>query len=241
MMFNNSINTAVLAATLLFKSTDAINCPNARLIKAQGGPDNTCGGGTNHYWPVDYGLDACHAWQGTGTDGRLHTNSAKNMRCDGGVFKFTQYAGNLICDGTGVDKEIGTTCEQDIPPTIYTVGLDLSCCIDPDGDACKALTGQPSAREGSDIFLDGQECDADGGTTTSTPPPTPLPTPQPVTPSPTKTILTKAPTTNKPTPSGTASSCDEDTCNAIRRPMICNRSDCCVYNRRQNKCMLGSL
>ena len=136
-MFNNSINTAVLAATLLFKSTDAINCPNARLIKAQGGPDNTCGGGTNHYWPVDYGLDACHAWQGTGTDGRLHTNSAKNMKCEDGVFKFTRYAGNLDSSGSGVDKEIGTTCEQDIVVLI-----------------------RMEAKEGASIFLDGVECDS---------------------------------------------------------------------------------
>ena len=71
-------------------------------------------GGVIHLWPVDYGVDACHAWQGLGTDGRLHTNSAKNMKCEDGVFKFTRYAGNLDSSGSGVDKEIGTTCEQDI-------------------------------------------------------------------------------------------------------------------------------
>lgn len=71
-------------------------------------------GGVIHLWPVDYGVDACHACQGLGTDGRLHTNSAKNMKCEDGVFKFTRYAGNLDSSGSGVDKEIGTTCEQDI-------------------------------------------------------------------------------------------------------------------------------
>ena len=94
-------------------------------------------GGVIHLWPVDYGVDACHAWQGLGTDGRLHTNSAKNMKCEDGVFKFTRYAGNLDSSGSGVDKEIGTTCEQDIVVLI-----------------------RMEAKEGASIFLDGVECDS---------------------------------------------------------------------------------
>ena len=236
-------NAAILFASLFIKSTNAVQCPNARLIKAQGGRDSTCGGGTNHYWPVDYGTDACHAWEGSGTDGRLHTNSAKNMRCEDGKFKFTQYAGNLVCGGSGVDKVIGTDCEQDIPPTIYTIGVDLSCCIDPDGAACQALVGQPSAREGSSIFLDGEECDdSDGGGSGPTTPSTSRPTtpPTPSTPRPSKAPTTPSPTrppVAKPTRAPTDSTCNDDTCSSIRRRMACNSFDCCTWNRRAGRCM----
>lgn len=33
-------------------------------------------------------------------------------------------------------------------------------CKDPDGVVCEALIGQPSAKEGASIFLDGVECDS---------------------------------------------------------------------------------
>ena len=163
MMIYNKFSPLKLAlvASLFHSHAQAEKCPDTRLVKTQTGFEATCGDGGGviyHYWPIDYSPGACHAWQGTGSDGRLHSNSAKNMRCEEGKFKFTQYAGNLVCSGNGVDKAAGNECEQDIPPSLYTIGVDLSCCIDPSGDACQALTGQPSARAGSSIFLDGEEC-----------------------------------------------------------------------------------
>ena len=148
----------VLLASLVWKDVDAVKCPDADLIQVQTGTAVTCGSGNIHYWPVSYDPDDCHGWQDTDPEGKVHDNAASNMRCEDGTFKFTQYAASLVCDGTGVDKVIGPDCEQDIPPTLYSIGADLSCCIDPEGDAC--LYGQPAAREAA-IFFNGEECDAD--------------------------------------------------------------------------------
>ena len=44
---------------------------------------------------------------------------------------------------------------EDFPPSLHSIGADLSFCIDPNGDAC--LYGQPtSANYGAVIYFNGE-------------------------------------------------------------------------------------
>jgi hypothetical protein len=48
-------------------------------------------------------------------------------------------------------------CQQDIPPKLYTVAVDLTCCTDPTAATCK--TGSPSVTvPGAAIFHNGKKC-----------------------------------------------------------------------------------
>lgn len=87
------------------------------------------------------------------------------MKCNSdGSFTFTQYAGNTRCEGSGVVKTAYLNqCEQDIPPTIYTKGVDLECCLNPDSEACNDSMGYPRVTvPNSVITMNGQACGGDG-------------------------------------------------------------------------------
>ncbi|MFP6662772.1 MAG: hypothetical protein VCC00_01055 [Deltaproteobacteria bacterium] len=102
----------------------------------------------------------CHGWTATDPRGDVHENSASAIQCNSdGSFSFTQYAGNLTCDGTGVDKTfVLDECDQDIPPTLYTSATDLTCCTAPESPEC--LTDVPLVESaGSEIFLNGELCE----------------------------------------------------------------------------------
>jgi len=102
---------------------------------------------------------ACHGWRATDTRGELHDNSANAIRCNAdGSFQFTQFAGNLKCEGTGTVKVYAPgQCEQDTPPSLYTVPVDLECCAHPGSAAC--AVGRPSVGiAGAEITLDGEAC-----------------------------------------------------------------------------------
>jgi hypothetical protein len=96
------------------------------------------------------------------SDSREHLNSANQIQCnpDGSV-SFVQFANSLDCReivGAGVAKsfQVGT-CEQDIPPTLYTTGIDTTCCTDPAAAGC--VTGSPSALDGkATIYPNGKKC-----------------------------------------------------------------------------------
>jgi hypothetical protein len=133
------------------------------LVALQTGQDSSCGGGNIHLWPVAYGSEDCHGWTAVDTSGRVHENSANNIRCNGdGTFSFVQYAGTLTCAGgqAGVTKTYSPDiCQQDIPPTLFTKAIDLTCCNAPGSSAC--TTGLPSVsvqNADSNIFLNGQVC-----------------------------------------------------------------------------------
>jgi hypothetical protein len=102
---------------------------------------------------------ACHGWRAVDTTGRQHDNSANAIRCNGdGSFSFTQFAGSLNCTGSGVTKSYRlNVCEQDTPPTLYTMALDLTCCTSPNSPACTSARPSVSA-PGATIFLDGAVC-----------------------------------------------------------------------------------
>lgn len=128
------------------------------LVVLQTGSDTSCSGGQLHYWPIGMAPQDCHGWQATDKQGKLHNNSANNISCNAdGSFSFTQFAGNLSCEGNGVTKTyILNACTQDIPPRLYTIATNLSCCSDPNSAECK--TGMPSTGQGATIFLNQQEC-----------------------------------------------------------------------------------
>lgn len=130
------------------------------LVKLQTGQSQTCDGGNEHHWPIGMDESDCHGWQGMDNSGGVHNNSANTIRCnEDGTFEFTQYAGNLNCEGSGVRKVYSlNTCEQDIPPMLYTVAIDLTCCSEPESPQC--ATGVPSAGPvGAEISLNGVVCD----------------------------------------------------------------------------------
>jgi hypothetical protein len=130
------------------------------LVRLQTGPDASCGGEQGHWWPVGMEADACHGWVALDTSGRQHFNSANNILCnEDGSFSFDQYPGNLDCEGTGRTKVyVLDQCEQDTPPSLYTVAVDLTCCLNPTSAECRV--GVPSVdREGSTIYLDGARCE----------------------------------------------------------------------------------
>ena len=136
---------------------NATDCA-AKLVAVQTGPSTTCDGGNTHWWPLD--STSCHGWEAVAPNGEIHQNSATNMMCiDETTIVFVQYPGTLKCEGTGTQKTITfETCEQDIPPVLYSKGIDFECCKDPDGASCK--TADPSVSvEGSTIYKDGELCD----------------------------------------------------------------------------------
>ena len=128
--------------------------------------DTTCPVGAPQHWypvggeptePTD-----CHGWAAKDTAGREHLNSASNLKCNAdGSFTLTQYAGDLGCTGTGVEKTFHQArCEQDPLPVLWSWAADLSCCSAPGSAAC-ANTGTPSvARAGWAIYLNGRACKA---------------------------------------------------------------------------------
>ncbi|MBT6436038.1 MAG: hypothetical protein HOK97_01960 [Deltaproteobacteria bacterium] len=130
------------------------------LVRLQTGQSETCDGGNEHHWPIGMDESDCHGWQGMDNSGGIHNNSANTIRCnDDGTFEFTQFGGNLNCEGNGTRKVYSlNTCEQDIPPMLYTVAIDLTCCSNPDSPDCRV--GIPSAGPvGAEISLNGVVCE----------------------------------------------------------------------------------
>ena len=160
---NISMTTAcaVNSITVSNLSVGAPSTPtcSAPLVTIQTGGDTSCKGGNTHTWPVGIPATDCHGWQSPDTVGREHNNSASNIQCNGdGTFSFVQYAGNLDCSGTGTLKTFRPdTCSQDIPPTLYSLPVDLTCCSAPGSAACKR--GLPSTSvPGSKIYLNNKLC-----------------------------------------------------------------------------------
>ena len=134
---------------------DGIADCSGPVVILQTGHSTTCDGGNLHAFPVGGSLTDCHAWGANG-GGRAHYNSASAMQCNGdGSFSYTQYAGNLYCQGNGVVKTVYfDRCEQDFPPSLWTTGNDLSWCTSGTGPI-----GNPSVSvPGGQIFLNGQVC-----------------------------------------------------------------------------------
>jgi interferon gamma-inducible protein 30 len=148
------MKTSLYLGLAVIPSSLAVDC-STTLVTVQTGSDSSCAGGNQHTWPTGYLPTQCHGWEAIDDSGKNHANSANNMRCNSdGSFSFTQFAGNLDCSGTGVDKTMTATCEQDIPPTLYSVLA---------GDDCGSFSGQPGVTQGdteNTIYLDGELCDA---------------------------------------------------------------------------------
>jgi len=95
-------------------------------------------------------------------NGKSHDNSANAIQCNAdGSVSFVQFADSLDCKevvGPGVPKtfKVGV-CEQDNPPSLYTTGVDTTCCTNPDAPEC--TQGVPSASGGkATIYLNGEVC-----------------------------------------------------------------------------------
>ena len=87
------------------------------------------------------------------------------------TFTFTQYAGNLNCGGTGVVKTVTLDeCEQDYPPSIYSIGIDFECCKNPNEASCTTGIGSTSVT-GTKIYADGVLCDDEESPTPAVPTP----------------------------------------------------------------------
>ncbi len=123
------------------------------------GPDPGCAGQNTHAWPVGMNASDCHGWRAVDNTGRAHDNSANDIRCNAdGSFSFVQFPGNLDCAGTGTQKDyLLNACEQDTPPSLFTVAFDLICCSDPADPACKTEVPSVSAAGGS-VYLNGEAC-----------------------------------------------------------------------------------
>ncbi len=145
-------------ATVDGGQVDASEC-EAPVVWLRTGPDSSCGGQNTHAWPVGMNATDCHGWRAADTSGREHDNSANDIRCnDDGSFSFVQFAGNLNCAGTGVRKDyVLDVCEQDMPPSLYTVAFDLTCCRAPSDPTCKRALPSVSVAGGS-VFLNGAAC-----------------------------------------------------------------------------------
>jgi len=117
----------------------------------------TSSGRSIHRWPTGMEPTDCHGWGAQDNSGQQHRNSASEITChDNGSFSFKQHAGNLACSGTGVLKTYyPDECQQDIPPVLYTVAIDLTCCTNP--ESC--IPEIPSIPiEGSTIYKNGILC-----------------------------------------------------------------------------------
>ena len=169
---NTGVNPTAITITNTNAGADtgAVDC-TARLVAVATSSDTTCpAGAPQHWYPVGGEPTDCHGWAAKDTSGREHLNSASNLKCNAdGSFTLTQYAGNLGCTGTGVEKTFRQArCEQDPLPVLWSRAAYLSCCSAPGSAACAANTGTPSvARQGSAIYLNGRVCKA--ATTPSAP------------------------------------------------------------------------
>ena len=151
-----------IETTATVNTSNNNNC-SYPLVMLQTGPDSECSGGNIHAWPVGVDNTDCHGWTAIDNNGKLHKNSANNISCNpDGTFSFTQYAGSLTCEGGsgGVTKTYAlNSCGQDIPPTLYTKAIDLTCCTYPDSPECQI--GAPTVSAGTSvsiIYINGQEC-----------------------------------------------------------------------------------
>ena len=130
------------------------------LVYLQTGPSDTCSGGNIHAWPVGMEAGDCHGWRGTDNGGSVHDNSANGIQCNAhGTFQFTQFAGNLNCEGSGVTKIYTLNeCQQDIPPRLYTIAFDLTCCASPSSEDC--IVDRPSVSvPNGQVMLNGTSCE----------------------------------------------------------------------------------
>lgn len=155
-----------------------VDCSGVKLVKTVSGQSATCDGFDDedapfHLWPVGVPGDYCHGWSGIASrDDREHINSANNLRCsaDGTKLLYTQYAGSIDCTSVmnpnGVEKEfVLGECHQGFPPTLYDMGTNMDCCLDPFGENCmNDFTGTPAVPENAGvtdvaIWLNGEKCD----------------------------------------------------------------------------------
>ena len=98
------------------------------------------------------------------TSSVVDSQTGSGSSCSGGskhLWPIGMAANSLDCTeivGAGVAKsfQVGT-CEQDIPPTLYTTGIDTTCCTDPAAAGC--VTGSLSALDGkATIYPNGKKC-----------------------------------------------------------------------------------
>ena len=153
--------TATTTPTTTTTGTVSSASCSAPLVTIQTGSDASCKGGGTHMYPVGMGAGACHGWRSVDPTGKTHDNSANNIRCNGdGSFSFDQYADSISCNGPlkpTTKTFYPGKCDQDIPPTLYSIPTDLSCCSAPGSSACK--TGNPSVSvAGATIYLNNQQC-----------------------------------------------------------------------------------
>lgn len=161
-------STVTLLGIVMIQEAAAADC-SAKLVQVQTGSDATCAGGSIHSWPLGLDADSCHAWSAVDSSGRKHYNSANNITCNAdGSFSFTQFANSMNCDsplGAHWKSYRINDCETDTPPTLHSMGLDFTCCSDPDSPGCKS--GVPSVGiEGAEIYLNGELCDPQAGAST---------------------------------------------------------------------------
>lgn len=158
---SGSSDTSTTTPTTTTTGTISAASCSAPLVSIQTGSDASCKGGGLHFYPVGMGAGACHGWRSVDTAGKLHDNSANNIRCNGdGSFSFDQYADSISCNGAlkpTTKTFFPGKCDRDIPPTLYSIPADLSCCSATGSSSCK--TGVPSVSvAGSSIYLNNQQC-----------------------------------------------------------------------------------
>jgi len=164
-----STNAGQLSSPKIYKNHElcsssggTANC-TSRLAATQSTSNNTCPlTGEVHYWPIDGPSSNCHGWEATDPTGRVHQNSADNIRCacDGTALLYTQYAAALDCTGTGHDKSyILNECHQGMPPMLWDRAVDLSCC-EPSSDCAVSASETTPVSEPSEANNDWLENDA---------------------------------------------------------------------------------
>jgi hypothetical protein len=199
MRINNFLPTAVAIVSSVFHFTDALaNCKSRHAI-VQIGTDTLCGSGFDVYYPI-HDMDPSECRGLISGDG-AHVNSINNYTCNpDGSYSMTQYAGNIDCSGTGTRKTFYMgQCGQDIPPTLYSTGLDFSCCADPDSPQCQSTYGNPpTVQSGAVFYLNGEECAQDDDSVIFPVPTPPAPSPSiPAMPSPiTQPVTSKPPSSS---------------------------------------------
>jgi len=153
---------------------EIVICEDVMLVKTVSGPSETCEGfdtgGNAHFWPLGGDATGCHGWRATDFTGKVHDNSANNIRCsgDGTRLLYDQFAATIDCSPSemtpeGVPKEfVFNECHQGVPPTLYDTALNLECCANPSSDACQK--GVPVAINDATtddvVFWNGRECAA---------------------------------------------------------------------------------
>jgi len=96
----------ILISRKLKGATETVDCSGVTATTWSGASTTCDGAKSTHWWPVDPNPAVtnakCHGWSAIDDNGKMHDNSATNIRfsSDCTTLLYDQYAGSIDCDAS---------------------------------------------------------------------------------------------------------------------------------------------